>query len=79
MHREQEIRDLIEQRFQVAYGRSTVYATLSRGIKSGKYEQTTGGKWHIKSGVESTDASSVSLGQENKDSVEDRGVEAVNP
>lgn len=46
-YEEPELRQAIAQRFQVAYGRSTVYTALRRGRDAGKYEQEKK-KWRTK-------------------------------
>jgi hypothetical protein len=38
---------LIAQRFNVVYGRSTVYTQLRRGSEAGKYEQKEK-RWRLK-------------------------------
>jgi hypothetical protein len=44
---EQEIRNRIIEKFAADVPRGTVYSTLTRGRKAGKYEQT-GEKWSMK-------------------------------
>lgn len=44
---EPDIRQMIAQRFNVVYGRSTVYAALRRGREAGKYEQKER-RWRMK-------------------------------
>lgn len=77
-YREPEIRDLIKQRFQVVYGRSTVYATLRRGLDAGKYEQAANNKWRAKTKPQNTKLPPPSFGQEDNSRVENGDVEAVN-
>ena len=48
-YEEPELRKAIAQRFNVVYGRSTVYTILRRGRNAGKYEQKDK-RWRMKVG-----------------------------
>lgn len=45
---EPELRKQLMERFNVEYGRPSVYTALRRGRKEGRYEQKEGKRWRLK-------------------------------